>query len=122
MNAEVWHRVMSAVTALLGLVYVLGSLGFALDGGDDFSSTMERVFFGALGTLLGLSMLAGVLVSARRPWVGVALIAAGAVPVAFFLYWMLVITLPVTTVIVGYAVFWALRERSAQSARESVAP
>ena len=122
MNAEVWHRVMSAVTALLGLVYVLGSLGFALDGGDDFSSTMERVFFGALGTLLGLSMLAGVLVSGRRPWLGVALIALGAIPVAFFLYWMLVITLPVTTVIVGYAVFWALRGRSAQSARESVAP
>jgi len=121
MNAEVWHRVMSAVTALLGLVYVLGSLGFALDGGDDFSSTMERVFFGALGTLLGLSMLAGVLVSGRRPWLGVALIALGAIPVAFFLYWMLVITLPVTTVIVGYAVFWALRERSAQGARKSVA-
>ncbi len=121
MNAEVWHRAMSTLTGVLGLVYVLGSLGFAIDGGEDFSSTMERIFFGALGSLLGLCMLAGVLVSARRPWVGVGLIALGAIPVAFFLYWMLVITLPVTAVIVGYAVFWALRVRSAQSARESVA-
>ena len=112
---------MSTLTGLLGLFYVLGSLGFALDGGDDFSSTTERVFFGALGTLLGLSMLAGALVSARRPWLGVALIAVGAIPVAFFLYWMLVITLPVTAVIVGYALFWALRFRGAQSVRESVA-
>lgn len=112
---------MSALTGLLGLVYVLGSLGFAIDGGDDFSSTTERVFFGAVGALLGLSMLAGALVSSRRPWVGVALIAVGAIPVAFFLYWMLVITLPVTAAVVGYAVLWALRFRSAQSARESVA-
>ena len=121
MSAKVWHKVMSALTGLLGLVYVVGSLGFAIDGGDDFSSTMERIFFGALGTLLGFSLLAGALILARRPWVGVALIALGAIPVAFFLYWMLVITLPVTAAIVGYAVFWAMRGRGAQSTRQSAA-
>ena len=81
---------------------------------------MERILFGALGTLLGVSMLAGVLVSARRPWLGVALIALRAIPVAFFLYWMLVITLPVTAALVGYAVFWAPRSRRAESSREPV--
>ena len=121
MNAKVWHKVMSALTGLLGLVYVVGSLGFAIDGGDDFSSTMERIFFGALGTLLGFSLLAGALILARRPWVGVALIALGAIPVAFVLYWMLVITLPVTAAIVGYAVFLAMRGRGAQSTRQSAA-
>jgi len=121
MNAEVWHKVMLALTGLLGLVYVLGSLGFAIDGGDDFSSTTERVFLGAAGALLGMSMLAGALVSSRRPWVGVALIAVGAIPVAFFLYWMLVITVPVTAVIVGYAVFWAMRGRGVRSTPESAA-
>jgi len=120
MNKTTWHTVILGLTALLGLFYVLASLRYVFDGGDDFPS-IQRILLGLLGTLLGLSMLVGALVSARRRWAGVALIALGAIPMAFILYWMLVITLPVTAAFVGYAVFWALRSRSAQSARESVA-
>ena len=119
MNKTTWHTVILGLTALLGLFYVLASLRYVFDGGDDFPS-IQRILLGLLGTLLGLSMLVGALVSARRRWAGVALIALGAIPMAFILYWMLVITLPVTAAFVGYAVFWALRSGRAESSRESV--
>ena len=79
------------------------------------------------------SILAGVWIGGRAPWLGVGMIAAGALAINGLWWWALPITGTITLVIVGFAVHRARRMTRAETAalpkpqrhkrnREPVAP
>ncbi len=86
---------LAAVPVFLGLAVVAGN--------GEWSSTTERVVFGALWAALGGLMVAGLLMSRRSPRAGPALVAVGVIAICIAWYWAAVIMVPAGLVLVAIA-------------------
>ena len=94
---------------LAGLVVALlligHSLVFLLGFGGEGSSAAERAIFGSLQLAAGSAIVAGLLLSPRRPVLGTALVAAAAAGMSALWYWFVVITVPAGLALVAIAYF-----------------
>ena len=79
--------------AALATAIVPAVMGIAvLAGGGDPGS---RVIFGSLMLFAGVTMAAGLVLSTRKPRLGIALVAVGAISIAVMWFWMPFITIPI---------------------------
>jgi len=103
------------VTALLAAFYIFNGITVALMWGADEEDRWGYVAMGLAGVSAGALMLAGTFLGGRAPWLGAGVLAAGAILMASVAYWLWPIMVPVTLVVVAFAVFRArelTRERS----------
>src|SRR3972149_11706756 len=83
--------VVGVVVALFLIVTGMGAIVDALVQGDIASG---QAGFGAISVLAGTAVGSGLLTSRRNPFLGIGLVAAGAITVAAAWYWMLPIPIP----------------------------
>lgn len=115
MDREAIRTSSLVVTALLAAFYIFNGLAVALMWGADEEDRWGYVAMGLAGVSAGALMLAGVFLGGRAPWLGAGVLAAGAILMASVAYWLWPIMVPVTLVVVAFAVFRArelTRERS----------
>ena len=115
MNRELVLKSMPWAIGLLAGFYILNSLGVALMRGAEEEDRWGYVAMGLAGVSAGALMLAGIFLGGRAPWLGAGVLAAGAILMASVAYWLWPIMVPVTLVVVAFAVFRArelTRERS----------
>ena len=115
MNRELVLKSMPWAIGLLAGFYILNSLGVALMWGAEEEDRWGYVAMGLAGVSAGALMLAGTFLGGRAPWLGAGVLAAGAILMASVAYWLWPIMVPVTLVVVAFAVFRArelTRERS----------
>ena len=94
MNESPTMRVLLLVALAIAIVpAVLGVSVIA--GGGEWDSTTERVLFGALWVAAGVTMAAGLVLSTRKPPLGIGLVALGVLAIAIGWFWAPFITLPV---------------------------
>jgi hypothetical protein len=92
-------------TAVAAFPIVVGFLVLVGLNGDLDSA--ERIIFGLLQMVVGSAIAAGLLVSARRPVLGITLVCAGALAMSAIWYWFVVITIPVGIALAAIAYFRA---------------
>ncbi len=104
-------------TAVAAFPIVIGFLVLVGLNGD--LNSAERIIFGLLQMVVGSAIVAGLLVSARRPVLGISLVGAGAIAVSAIWYWAVVITIPVGIALAAIAYF---RARRFAGERDRIAP
>lgn len=82
-----------AAIAIAVVPAVLGTM--VLAGGGDPGSTAMRVILGSVSLFAGVTMAAGLVLSTRKPRLGIALVAVGAISIAVAWFWMPFITIPI---------------------------
>lgn len=92
----------AAFPAVIGVLVAIGANG-EIDG------TTERLIKGAIQLTIGTAILTGLVLSARRPGLGIGLVAAGTIAISVMWYWAAMITLPVGLGLVAIAYFRAGR-------------
>lgn len=102
------ERAVWVLTLALAVMYVVPSVPI-LFGAGDFDSEAVRVTYGIVGVSAGLAMLAGLLINDRSPWLSTGLIVAGAVGMAVLWFWLFYALVPLTLVVVGFAIVRARR-------------
>ena len=115
MNLELILKSMHWAVGLLAGFYILNSLGVALMWGADEEDRWGYVALGLAGVSAGALMLAGIFLGGRAPRLGAGVLATGAILMAGLAFWLWPIMVPVTLVVVAFAVFRArelTRERS----------
>ena len=82
--------------AAVAIAVVPAVLGTAvLAGGGDPGSTATRVILGSVSLFAGVTMAAGLVLSTRKPRLGIALVAVGAISIAVAWIWMPFIAIPI---------------------------
>lgn len=76
-------------------------------GGGEWSSSAERIVFGLLSASTGIAMVSGLVLSTKRPELGIGLVAVGAVGISVMWYWAAFITAPIGAALVFLAYFRA---------------
>ena len=102
MNTKI-EKGLLGLSVLLAMFYIVVALGSQVSG--DFSSIGERVGWAFGGFLSGAFILAGLRLSKREPLVGGLLVVVGAIPLGFFMWWLIVVPIVALTV----AVFGVVR-------------
>lgn len=100
-------RLALAAGLAVALYLIVHSLALVMGLGGDWDSAAVRTTFGLLQMVAGGAIMAGLLASARRPVLGITLVAVGAMAFSAMWYWFLVITIPVGLVLTGIAFFRA---------------
>ena len=99
---------LSLVAGLAVALYlIVHSLALVVGIGGDGDSATERTIFGLLQMVAGGAIMAGLLVSARRPLLGIGLVAAAVIAMSAMWYWFVVVTIPVGIALVAIAYFRA---------------
>lgn len=109
----------AAVTALLGLHFVVNGFGIGFGAGGGSGELLP--FYGTVEMIAGALLLTGVVVGPRRPRLAVAAIAVGAVAISVTHVWLLAINVPATLAIVGVAV-WRMRTAARRAVPPTAAP
>jgi len=99
---------------LLGIALAVAAfplvIGFlVMTGLNGETSDTERVVFGPLQVLVGAVIIAGLVISSRRPMLGVGLVIAGTIAISVMWYWAAVITAPIGLGLVAIA-YWRARQ------------
>jgi uncharacterized membrane protein YdbT with pleckstrin-like domain len=89
--------------AALALAIVPAAMGVASIFGATWGSTAERVIFGTLLVLSSASLVAGLILSARKPRLGIGLVALGAVGIGVAWFFIPFITIPLGAAMVFLA-------------------
>jgi len=87
----------AAFPIVIGFLVAVG-----LNGETD---STERTIFGPVQIVVGSAIVSGLLMSARRPVLGISLVAVGAITMWALWYWMLVITIPIGIALIAIAYF-----------------
>ena len=116
MNREAIRSSSLVVTALLAAFYILNSLAVALMWGADQEDRWGYVALGLAGVAAGALVLVGAFLEGRAPWLGSGVVAVGAILMASIVYWLWPVMVPVTVVVIAFAVFRA-RELSRERGR-----
>jgi hypothetical protein len=117
MNESLGTRLL-LVAGLAVAVFLMGhGLALALGIGGDWDSATVRTIFGLLQMVAASAVMVGLLVSPRRPALGMGLVALAAIAMSAMWYWFLVITIPVGIALVAIA-YARGRGRARRFARE----
>ncbi len=100
----------AAFPAVIGVLVAMGVNG-EMDG------TSERLFWGASQTIIGTAIISGLVISARRPGLGIGLVAAGTIAISALWYWAAMITVPIGLGLLALAYFRAGRPGWPRGAR-----
>jgi hypothetical protein len=100
----------AAFPAVIGVLVAIGANG-EIDG------TSERLFWGISQTIIGTAIISGLVISARRPSLGIGLVAAGTIAISALWYWFAMITVPIGLVLLAIAYFRAGRPSWPRGAR-----
>ena len=113
MRATMLQKVLLGLTVLLAALYIAGGVGFTVgfvSGSLDWeASALEAVILGAIPIAAATMVLLGLFISKRSPWLGTSLIAIGAVAGAAVWFWLFFILVPLTIVVIAFAVSRARR-------------
>ncbi len=90
--------------ALSALTFFAGMGNLVLLTGDweDGSGFVQRVY-GLLVTLSGAAVITGLIIGTRRPKLGLGLVGGGSLATILLMFWIFMITIPVSIVLVGIA-------------------
>lgn len=81
--------------AAVAIAIVPAAMGVAvIAGGGEFDSTTGRMLFGSFMMIAAVTMVTGLVLSARTPRLGVGLVALGAIGMAVIWFWIPFITIP----------------------------
>ena len=105
MNEPAYMRGLVAAGVVVALLLVVSGIGAVVDALVQADLDSGQAVFGAVSVLAGVAVAGGLLTSRRNPWLGIGLVAAGAITVAAAWYWMLVITIPIGIALVAIAYF-----------------
>jgi hypothetical protein len=89
---------LSALTFFAGM----GNLVLLTGDWDEGSGLFQRVY-GLFVTLSGAAVITGLIVGMRKPNLGLGLVAGGSVGTIVLMFWMFMITIPVSIVLVTIA-------------------
>lgn len=96
--------------AAVGLAITPAFFGFyMIGGGGEWNSAAERIIVGLLTVSTAAAMLSGLLLSAGRPTLGIALVAVGGVGISVMWFWMAFLTGPIAIGLITIAYFRARR-------------
>ena len=118
MNREAIRTGSLVVTGLWAAFYIFNSLAVALMWGADEEDRWGYVALGLAGVAAGALVLVGAFLEGRAPRLAVGVLAAGAILMASAAYWLWPVMVPITVIVVGFAVFRArelTRERAPAS-------
>ena len=104
MNESLAMRALFVVALAIAAAPVVNGVG-VIAGAGEWDSTTERVLFGLMWVAAGAAMVAGLVLSTRKPPLGIGLVAVGALFIAIGWFWIPFITIPVG----GALVFLAYR-------------
>ena len=107
MNREAIRTSSLVGSGLLAAFYILNSVAVALLWGAEEGDRSGYIALGFAGVSAGALMLAGVFLEARVPWLGAAVLAGGAILMASAAYWLWPVMVPITLVVVAFALFRA---------------
>ena len=85
--------------------------------GGDWDDATLRTVFGLLWMTAGITIGSGLLLSPRRPSLGIGLVVAGTVAISVMWFWLFIITIPLGLALIGIAYFRgrpALRSRASR--------
>jgi hypothetical protein len=90
--------------ALSALTFFAGMGNLVLLTGDweDGSGFVQRVY-GLLVTLSGAAVITGLIIGRRRPRLGLGLVSGGSLATIVLMFWIFMITIPISIVLVGIA-------------------
>ena len=100
----------AAFPAVIGILVAIGVNG-------EWGGTTERLFWGVSQTIIGTAIISGLVISARRPGLGIGLVAAGTIAISSLWYWAAMITVPIGLVLLAIAYFRAGRPSWPRGAR-----
>ena len=108
---------------LLAALYIAGGVGFTVgyvSGSLDWEAEAWEVMLLSVVPFTAAAMvLLGLFISKRSPWLGASLVAIGAVAMAVLYFWLFFILVPLTIVVIAFAV---LRARGFARERDRIAP
>lgn len=121
MRVTIIQNGLIALTVLLAGAYIAGGLSVMIgdaSGSTDWEpSVLEVVFLGAIPIAAGPMILWGLYISKRSQRLGPGLVAVGAVVVTGAWFWLAIFLVPVSIVVIAFAVF---RARKFASGRNQV--
>lgn len=106
-DSLIMRGLLLAAVAAAAFPFVIGVLVAAGLNGE--VSTTERLIFGPLQIIVGALIIGGLVISARRPALGIGLVVVGTLAISVMWYWAAVITIPVGVAIAAVAFFRARR-------------
>ena len=101
-----------AIAAFPLVIGILVAVG--LNGEMD---NAERAIYGPLQIVIGSSIVAGLVLSSRRPALGIGLVVAGTIAISAMWYWAMMITIPIGAGLITLAYFRNRRPGWPRSAR-----
>jgi hypothetical protein len=96
--AVIFGVAISAVTFFAGL----GNLIFLTGDWEDGSGFFQRMY-GLLVALAGAAVIIGLLIGTRKPALGLGLVSAGSAGTIVLMFWIFMITIPISAVLVTIA-------------------
>ncbi len=100
----------AAFPAVIGVLVAIGVNG-------DMDGTTQRLFWGTSQLIIGTAIVSGLVISARRPSLGIGLVAAGTIAISALWYWFAMITVPIGLGLLAIAYFRAGRPSWPRGAR-----
>ncbi len=123
MSATVLQKGLLGLTVLLAALYIAGGVGFTVgyvSGSLDWEAeAWEVMLLGVVPFAAAALVVVGLLIGKRSPWLGTSLVAIGAVAMAALYFWLFFILVPLTIVVIAFAVF---RARRFARERDRIAP
>ncbi len=123
MNGSIAQKGLLGLTVLLAALYIAGGVGFTVgyvSGSLDWEAeAWEAMLLGVVPFTAAAMILSGLFISKRSPWLGASLVAIGTVAMAALYFWLFFILVPLTIVVIAFAVF---RARSFARERNRIAP
>ena len=115
-----FQRGMSIFMVLLAGFFVIHSAFFLIVGPSDWDPTgLERATFGVVPIAAAGSILWGLRLGERAPWLGAGLLIGGTLAMALLWYWLFVISLPLLLLVSWFAVSRARRSERERRALDS---
>ncbi len=113
MNGSIAQKGLLGLTVLLAALYIAGGVGFTVgyvSGSLDWEvEAWEVMLLGVVPFAAAAMVVGGLLIGKRSPWLGTSLVAIGAVAMAALYFWLFFILVPLTIVVIAFAVFRARR-------------
>jgi hypothetical protein len=113
MNGSIAQKGLLGLTVLLAALYIAGGVGFTVgyvSGSLDWEvEAWEVMLLGVVPFAAAAMVVGGLLIGKRSPWLGASLVAIGAVAMAALYFWLFFILVPLTIVVIAFAVFRARR-------------
>jgi hypothetical protein len=123
MNGSIAQKGLLGLTVLLAALYIAGGVGFTVgyvSGSLDWEvEAWEVMLLGVVPFAAAAMVVGGLLIGKRSPWLGTSLVAIGAVAMTALWFWLFFILVPLTIVVIAFAVF---RARRLTQERDRIAP